>query len=119
MDSKQLLRDFGPLISELESIIAGVRAISQYPLTTWEELGPVKWVVPPDEAMITCALCGMPVVDPYRLATDGCGRAAHYNRQECLEMLKNIAVFVLETYIGTEPRLENKLGLEDDQDIPF
>jgi len=45
----------------------------------------------------------MPITEPYRRATDGTNRMGHFNRKECLETIRDIAVFAPDTTIGTEP----------------
>lgn len=103
MERNQQVRDLDHLIAALDDLAAGVRAISHYPPAAWEAIGPLVWDVAPTGPLRTCALCGTPVTEFYRQATDGTGRAAHCTRKDCLETIKHIAVFALETTIGTEP----------------
>jgi len=112
MESNQQVRDLDHLVAALDNLAAGVRAISRYPPMAWEAMERLDWDVPSNGPLLTCVLCGMPITDPYRRATDGTNRTAHFNRKECLETIRNIAVFALDTVIGTEP--EPPLG-----EIPF
>lgn len=103
MERNQQVRDLDPLVAALDDLAAGVRAISRIPSAAWEAVGPLEWDVTRTGPLRTCALCGTPVAEFYRQATDGTDRVAHFNRKECLETIKHIAVFALETTIGTEP----------------
>jgi hypothetical protein len=103
MDTNPQVRDLDPLVAALDDLAAGARAISGCPPGAWQAIGSLNWDLPPAGPLLTCALCGMPITAPYRRATDGTNRTAHFNRKECLETIRDIAVFALDTTIGTEP----------------
>jgi hypothetical protein len=110
MTSNRQVRDLDPLVAALDDLAAGVRAISSYPPAVWDAIGPRAWDVAPPGPLRTCALCGTPITEFYRQATDGTGRATHCTRKDCLETIRHIAVFALDTTIGTEPPFD---------DLPF